>query len=105
MITGGNAFHHQSKNGYGDKIKLILTRVGLETELPFIYTGKQMISEHVYISENIGGIYFPVLAMRLGLFTLRNDPTTHASEITFIFNSVKKEVLVFQNADIFCSMF
>lgn len=50
-ITRGNAFHHQSKNGYGDKIKLILTRVGLETEFPVIYMGKQMISEHVYISE------------------------------------------------------
>lgn len=54
VITRGNAFHHQSKNGYGDKIKLILTRVRLETELPFIYMGKQMISEYVCISERQG---------------------------------------------------
>lgn len=104
MITGGNAFHHQSKNGYGDKIKLILTRVGLETELPFIYMGKQIISEYVSISKSRDKS-LPVLAVRLGLFTLRNDPTTHASENTFSFNSVKKDTLVFQNVDIFCSMF
>lgn len=34
VITRGNAFHHQSKNGYGEKIKLILTHAGLETDLP-----------------------------------------------------------------------
>lgn len=55
---------------------------------------------YVYFRKATRGISFPVLAVRRGLFTLRNDPTTHASEITFIFNSVKKEVLVFQNADI-----
>lgn len=54
VITRGKALHHQSKNGYGDKIKLILTRVHLETELPFIYMGKEMMSEYVCISERQG---------------------------------------------------
>lgn len=40
-------------------------------------------------SECKGGP-FPVLAMRLGLFTLRNGPTTHGSEITFVYQYSKK---------------
>jgi len=104
-ITGGNAFHHQSKNSYGDKIKLILTCVDLETEPIYLHGETNDLRACVYFRKAKRRISFPFLAMRLGLFTLRNDPTTHASEITLLFNSVKKEVLVFQSADIFDGMF
>lgn len=60
-----------------------------------------MVSARVCISEKQREISFPVLDVRLGLFSLRNDLTAHASEITLIFNSLKKKVLAFQNADIF----
>lgn len=63
-----------------------------------------MASARVYISDKQREISFPVLAVRLGLFSLRNDPTAHAGEITLILNSVKEAVLVFQNADIFADI-
>lgn len=63
-----------------------------------------MVSARVCISEQQREISSPALAVRLGLFSLRNDPTAHASERTLIFNSVIKEGLVFQNADIFADI-
>lgn len=63
-----------------------------------------MASARVYISDKQREISFPDRAVRLGLFSLRNDPTAYASKITLIFNSVKKAVLVSQNADVFADI-
>lgn len=52
-----------------------------------------MVSARGCLSEKQRKISFPVIVVRLGLFSLRNDPTTHASEIMLIFNSIKSKYL------------